>query len=273
MSTKKRVVSAVLAAAVGVSLLCGFGVAKKDYVYQQFETAVKDASAKVTIRAADTDHITVRYAALPDEEPLYDISVQDGRLVVEVLDDVDVDTTDDDGPALVRIRMEGHSIDPFSDRELTVTLPDKQYEQLEAGLAVGTLKVEGVDAKTLSTLKVEGVDAKTLSAASAAGKVEVTGVQAEQLELASAAGKAALRDARVRNAEIGAAAGSVEIEGVEADELSVGSAVGGVSLKQVTAGELEIGSAIGSLKLEDVRADAYTKAGFILHTSGQIQNR
>lgn len=267
MSTKKRVVSAVLAAAVGVSLLCGFGFAKKDYVYQQFETAepvtsvtVGDASAKVTIQAADTDHITVRYAALPDEEPLYDISVQDGRLVVEVLDDVDVDTTDDDGPALLRIRMEGHSIEPFSDRELTVTLPDKQYEQLEAGLAVGTLKVEGVDAKTLS-------------AASAAGKVEVTGVQAEQLDLASAAGKAVLRDARVRNAEIGAAAGSVEIEGVEADELSVGSAVGGVSLKQVTAGELEIGSAIGSLKLEDVRADAYTKAGFILHTSGQIQNR
>ena len=146
MSTKKRVVSAVLAAAVGVSLLCGFGVAKKDYVYQQFETAepvtsvtVKDASAKVTIRAADTDHITVRYAALPDEEPLYDISVQDGRLVVEVLDDVDVDTTDDDGPALLRIRMEGHSIDPTPDRELTVTLPDKKYDELEAGRAVGTL--------------------------------------------------------------------------------------------------------------------------------------
>ena len=90
MSTKKRVVSAALAAAVGVNLLCGFGFAKKDYVYQQFETAepvtsvtVGDASAKVTIQAADTDHITVRYAALPDEEPLYDISVQDGRLVVE----------------------------------------------------------------------------------------------------------------------------------------------------------------------------------------------
>lgn len=29
MSTKKRVVSAALAAAVGVSLLCGFGFAKK----------------------------------------------------------------------------------------------------------------------------------------------------------------------------------------------------------------------------------------------------
>ena len=39
MSTKKRVVSAALAAAVGVSLLCGFGFAKKEYVYQQFETA------------------------------------------------------------------------------------------------------------------------------------------------------------------------------------------------------------------------------------------
>ena len=30
MSTKKRVVSAALAAAGGVSLLCGFGLAQKD---------------------------------------------------------------------------------------------------------------------------------------------------------------------------------------------------------------------------------------------------
>lgn len=267
MSTKKRVVSAALAAAVGVSLLCGFGFAQKDYVYQQFETAepvtsvtVTDASAKVTIQAADTDHITVRYAALPDEEPLYDISVQDGRLVVEARDDVDVDTTDDSGPALVRVRIEGHSIDPTPDRELTVTLPDKQYEQLEAGLAVGTLKVEGVDAKTLSV-------------AAAAGEAEVSGVQAEQLELASAAGKVILRDTWARKAEVAAAAGSLQLEGVEADELSVSSAVGGASLKQVTAGDLEIGSVLGNIQLEDVWADSYTKAGIILHTSGQIQKR
>lgn len=267
MSTKKRVVSAALAAAVGVSLLCGFGFAQKDYVYQQFETAepvtsvtVTDASAKVTIQAAATDHITVRYAALPDEEPLYDISVQDGRLVVEARDDVDVDTTDDGGPALVRVRIEGHSIDPTPDRELTVTLPDKQYEQLEAGLAVGTLKVEGVDAKTLSV-------------AAAAGEAEVSGVQAEQLELSSAAGKVILRDTWAQKAEVAAAAGSLQLEGVEADELSVSSAVGGASLKQVTAGDLEIGSVLGNIQLEDVWADSYTKAGIILHTSGQIQKR
>lgn len=221
---------------------------------------VKDASANVTIQAADTGYITVRYATLPDEEPLYDISVQDGRLVVEARDDVDVDTTDDGGPALVRVRIEGHSIDPTPDRELTVTLPDKQYEQLEAALAVGTLKVEGVDAKTLSV-------------AAAAGEAEVSGVQAEQLELSSAAGKVILRDAWAQKAEVGAAAGSLQLEGVEADELSVSSAVGGASLKQVTAGDLEIGSALGSIQLEDVWADSYTKAGIILHTSGQIQKR
>lgn len=221
---------------------------------------VQDASANVTIQAADTDHITVRYGTLPDEEPLYDISVQDGRLVVKARDDVDVDTTDDDGPALVRVRIEGHSMNPWSDRELTVTLPDKQYEQLEAGLAVGTLKVEGVDAKTLS-------------AAAAAGEAEVSDVQAGQLELSSAAGKVILRDTWAQKVEVGAAAGSLQLEGVEADELSVGSAVGGASLKQVTAGDLEIASALGSLKLEDVWADTYTKAGLILHTSGQIQKR
>ena len=267
MSTKKRVVSAALAAAVGVSLLCGFGFAKKDYVYQQFETAepvtsvtVKDASANVTIQAADTGYITVRYATLPDEEPLYDISVQDGRLVVEARDDVDVDTTVDGGPALVRVRIEGHSIDPTPDRELTVTLPDKQYEQLEAGLAVGTLKVEGVDAKTLSV-------------AAAAGEAEVSGVRAEQLELSSAAGKVILRDAWAQKAEVGAAAGSLQLEGVEADELSVSSAVGGASLKQVTAGDLEIGSALGSIQLEDVSTDSYTKAGILVWNSGSVQDR
>ena len=266
MNTKKRVVSAALAAAVGVSLLCGFGFAKKEYVYQQFETAepvtsvtVQDASANVIIQAADTDHITVRYGTLPGEDPLYDISVQDGRLVVEARDDVDVDTTDD-GLALVRVRIEGHNIDPWSGRELTITLPDKPYEQLDATLAVGSLKVEGVDAKNFS-------------AVAAAGEAEVSDVQAEQLELASAAGKVILRDAQVQKAEVAAAAGSAVVENVEADALSVSGAVGGSSLKQVTVGDLEIASALGSIKLEDVWADNYIKAGLILHTSGQIQKR
>lgn len=266
MNTKKRVVSAALAAAVGVSLLCGFGFAKKEYVYQQFETAepvtsvtVQDASANVIIQAADTDHITVRYGTLPGEDPLYDISVQDGRLVVEARDDVDVDTTDD-GLALVRVRIEGHNIDPWSGRELTITLPDKPYEQLDATLAVGSLKVEGVDAKNFS-------------AVAAAGEAEVSDVQAEQLELASAAGKVILRDAQVQKAEVAAAAGSAVVENVEADALSVSGAVGGSSLKQVTAGDLEIASALGSIKLEDVWADNYIKAGLILHTSGRIQKR
>ena len=266
MNTKKRVVSAALAAAVGVSLLCGFGFAKKEYVYQQFETAepvtsvtVQDASANVIIQAADTDHITVRYGTLPGEDPLYDISVQDGRLVVEARDDVDVDTTDD-GLALVRVRIEGHNIDPWSGRKLTITLPDKPYEQLDATLAVGSLKVEGVDAKNFS-------------AVAAAGEAEVSGVQAEQLELASAAGKVILRDAQVQKAEVAAAAGSAVVENVEADALSVSGAVGGSSLKQVTAGDLEIASALGSIKLEDVWADNYIKAGLILHTSGRIQKR
>lgn len=266
MNTKKHVVSAALAAAVGVNLLCGFGFAKKEYVYQQFETAepvtsvtVQDASANVIIQAADTDHITVRYGTLPGEDPLYDISVQDGRLVVEARDDVDVDTTDD-GLALVRVRIEGHNIDPWSGRELTITLPDKPYEQLDATLAVGSLKVEGVDAKNFS-------------AVAAAGEAEVSDVQAEQLELASAAGKVILRDAQVQKAEVAAAAGSAVVENVEADALSVSGAVGGSSLKQVTVGDLEIASALGSIKLEDVWADNYIKAGLILHTSGQIQKR
>ena len=253
---------------MGVSLLCGFGFAKKEYVYQQFETAESVTSVTVQGRERQRDHqaqtpttLRWRYGTLPDEEPLYDISVQDGRLVVKARDDVDVDTTDDDGPALVRVRIEGHSMNPWSDRELTVTLPDKQYEQLEAGLAGG--HAQGGKVLTQKHSRPLLPQARRRYPMSRRG----------QLELSSAAGKVILRDTWAQKVEVGAAAGSLQLEGVEADELSVGSAVGGASLKQVTAGDLEIASALGSLKLEDVWADTYTKAGLILHTSGQIQKR
>ena len=57
-------------------------------------------------------------------------SVHSGRLVVESREDIDVDTTDDGGFALVRVSVEGHSVSGPK-RELTITLPDKQYDQLE----------------------------------------------------------------------------------------------------------------------------------------------
>ena len=63
---------------------------------------------------------------------LYDISVHGGRPVVESREDIDVDTTDGGGFALVRVSVEGHSVSSPK-RELTITLPDKQYDQPEAG--------------------------------------------------------------------------------------------------------------------------------------------
>ena len=179
---------------MGVSLLCGFGFAGKDYVYKQFETAepvagvlVKDASAYVTIRTADTDHITVRYAELPEGEPLYDISVQNGRLVVESREDIDVDTTDDGGFALVRVSVEGHSVSGPK-RELTITLPDKQYDQLEAG----SVSIENLNAE------------EQLSIGSAVGSASLKQVTAGDIAIGSVIGRVKLEDVRARSySEVG----------------------------------------------------------------------
>ena len=93
MLMKTKWISRVLCGLVAAGLLCGFAALpaeeNADLVPRQFQTAqqidrirVEDAISNVTIRTADTDHITVDYADTT-EKPLYTISVEDGLLSIQ----------------------------------------------------------------------------------------------------------------------------------------------------------------------------------------------
>ena len=243
MLMKTKWVSRVLCGLLAAGLLCGFAALPAEenagLVPRQFQTAqqidrisVEDAISDVTIRTADTDHITVDYADTT-EKPLYTISVEDGLLRIQTgsLD-----------------KIGGRIVSGLSNRDLVITLPQKQYQELSMTLAVGTLSVEGVKAAQLT-------------AESAVNTVELSGIEVDQLNAASAVGKVTLRDSRIGNAEIKGKVGGVAVENVTASErLTVSSVVGKISLEDVTAYELIVLTALGQISWENVEAPYSTQA-------------
>ena len=243
MLMKTKWVSRVLCGLLAAGLLCGFAALPAEenagLVPRQFQTAqqidrisVEDAISDVTIRTADTDHITVDYADTT-EKPLYTISVEDGLLRIQTgsLD-----------------KIGGRIVSGLSNRDLVITLPQKQYQELSMTLAVGTLSVEGVKAAQLT-------------AESAVNTVELSGIEVDQLNAASAVGKVTLQDSRIGNAEIKGKVGGVAVENVTASErLTVSSVVGKISLEDVTAYELIVLTALGQISWENVEAPYSTQA-------------
>ena len=240
---KTKWVSKVLCGLLCTGLLCGFAALPAEenagLVPRQFQTAqqvdrisIEDAISDVTIRTADTDYITVDYADT-DEKPFYTISVEDGLLRIQ---------TGSLG------KMGGRMVSAQSNRDLVITLPQKQYQELSAALAVGTLTVDGVKAAQLT-------------AESTVNTVELSGIQADQLNAASAVGKVTLQDSRIGNAEIKGTVGGVAVENVTASgRLTVNSAVGEISLEDVTAYELIVLSVLGQISWENVEAPYSTQA-------------
>ena len=250
MLMKTKWVSRVLCGLVAAGLLCGFAALpaeeNADLVPRQFQTAqqidrirVEDAISNVTIRTADTDHITVDYADTT-EKPLYTISVEDGLLSIQTT------TEEVEETSISLIKIGGKTVSKQPSHDLVVTLPQKKYQELSVALAVGTLSVEGVKAAQLT-------------AEAAVNTVELSGIQADQLNAASAVGKMTLRDSQIGNAEIEGAVGGVAVENVTASgQLTVTNIVGSVSLKDVTAHELIVQAALGHTSYKNVEA-AYSK--------------
>ena len=240
---KTKWVSRALCGLLAAGLLCGFAAPPAEenagLVPKQFQTAqqvdrisVEDAISDVTIRTADTDHITVDYADT-DEKPLYTISVEDGLLRIQTgsLD-----------------KIGGRIVSGLSNRDLVITLPQKKYQDVSVALAVGTLSMEGVKASQLT-------------AESAVNTVKLSGIQADQLNAASAVGKMTLRDSQIGNAEIEGNVGGVAVENVTASgRLTVSSVVGKISLEDVTAYELIVLTALGRMSWENVEAPYSTQA-------------
>ena len=261
MLMKTKWVSRVLCGLLAAGLLCGFAALpaeeNADLVPRQFQTAqqidrisVEDAVSDVTIRTADTDHITVDYADTA-EKPLYTISVEDGLLRIQT-------TTEEREKNISLIKIGGKTVSEKPTHDLVITLPQKKYQDVSVALAVGTLSVEGVKAAQLT-------------AEAAVNTVELSGIQADQLNAASAVGKMTLQDSQIGNAEIEGAVGGVAVENVTASgQLTVTNIVGSVSLKDVTAHELIVQAALGHTSYKNVEAAYSKEEGIFNWSSGAV---
>ena len=262
MLMKTKWVSRVLCGLLAAGLLCGFAALPAEenagLVPKQFQTAqqidrisVEDAVSDVTIRTADTDHITVDYADTT-EKPLYTISVEDGLLSIQTT------TEEIEGKSISVIKIGGKTVSEHPNHDLVVTLPQKQYQELSVALAVGTLSVEGVKAAQLT-------------AEAAVNAVELSGIQADQLNAASAVGQVTVHDSQIGNAEIEGAVGGVAVKNVTASgQLTVTNIVGSVSLEDVTAHELIVQAALGNTSYRNVEAAYSSEAGIFNWSSGKV---
>lgn len=261
---KKKILSAILASAVGISLLCGFaGVPEEnstDLVAKRFETTepvvsvrVADSVSRVTIRTADTDRVTVEYDDLADQS-LYTISVQDGLLTVEAKDLPEANT-----PEAWSAFYSAQSTTEQPERDLIVTLPDKQYQAVDAALTVGTLSVQGVDADKLSS-------------ASVVADIDMGDVHTGQLLAQSAVGRLSIHDTQAQTATFNAVAGATQVQNFTVGTLTASSIVGDIKLQQVTADEIIVQATVGKLMTEDVQAAAFSQVSLLSSSQGGINS-
>ena len=262
---KTKWVSRVLCGLLAAGLLCGFAALpaeeNADLVPRQFQTAqqidrirVEDAISNVTIRTADTDHITVDYADTT-EKPLYTISVEDGLLSIQTT------TEEVEETSISLIKIGGKTVSKQPSHDLVVTLPQKKYQELSVALAVGTLSVEGVKAAQLT-------------AEAAVNTVKLSGIQADQLNAANAVGKVTLRDSQIGNAEIEGAVGGVAVENVTASgQMTLSSAVSKIALKDVTAHELSVQSFLGLISYKNVEATCFSEESALTLGIGAVSQQ
>ena len=262
---KTKWVSRVLCGLLAAGLLCGFAALpaeeNADLVPRQFQTAqqidrirVEDAISNVTIRTADTDHITVDYADTT-EKPLYTISVEDGLLSIQTT------TEEVEETSISLIKIGGKTVSKQPSHDLVVTLPQKKYQELSVALAVGTLSVEGVKAAQLT-------------AEAAVNTVKLSGIQADQLNAANAVGKVTLRDSQIGNAEIEGAVGGVAVENVTASgQMTLSSAVSKIALKDVTAHELSVQSFLGLISYKNVEAACFSEESALTLGIGAVSQQ
>ena len=264
---KTKWVSRVLCGLLAAGLLCGFAALPAEenanLVSRQFQTAqqidrisVEDAISDVTIRTADTDHITVDYADTA-ERPLYTISVEDGLLSIHTTKE----EIEGKKMSLIKIRIDGKTVSRRPDHDLVITLPQKKYQDVSVALAVGSLSVEGVQAAQLT-------------AEAAVNTVKLSGIQADQLNAANAVGKVTLRDSQIGNAEIEGAVGGVAVQNVTASgQMTLSSAVSKISLKNVTAHELSVQSFLGLISYKNVEAACFSEESALTLGIGAVSQQ
>lgn len=227
------------------------------------------------------------------DEPFNRVEIRDTEAKVRVLrseDDTCVVQLEENGRGTYDVRVEGGTlrIDKkdkwydyihifglgFDGPELTLSLPEKAYDELNVRSTSGGVALDGVRAKEISaestsgSVRAEYLQAETVALKSTSGSVRATELRAETLSMRSTSGGVRGETIDVKSLQARSTSGGIRLEGVSTVELTAENTSGSITLSELNAsGAVHAKSVSGGIRLED--ADA---ADFQLKcTSGSIK--
>ena len=143
----------------------------------------------------------------------------------------------------------------FRDAQLTVFLPQKQYDELELETVSGDVDLD------------DGDIFRTLELSTVSGNIDLAGAAGGDVTLASVSGDIKFRDAEVRRLDVTTTSGKADVTGVIAEGRAELSSVSGhITILSSDAESLEISTISG-----DVHTALLTSKEFVTHTtSGEV---
>lgn len=253
------IVAAVLILVGGIILVLGlsFAGSAEDPVTMLVESehTISEAFDSVLIQTEDcnVDFVVFKGDADPHvvirerERTSHQVLVEDGTLKIKMVD---------------QRRWQDHIGINWESMEMTVYLPQKQYENVRVTTATGHIQIPEVfSAKELALRSDTGrvvCDAKVtddLSCFTATGSITVRGAAPEKMRLDSNTGSITVSGITGKEIGLNNDTGKTEAENVTCEVLACESATGDVILRDVLADRLlQIDTDTGDVRIEDCDA-------------------
>lgn len=255
---------------VSAASYVGFDFRNSEYGMDSVNTESVEYTRVTHTVTGDFDSIYISEAAcdveiLPAEDDVCRVTVWDGGDTVHTVqtegDDLVIREERKKSPWYLRMDLFWSSA---VEDDVTVYLPDGEYERLTVTLSSGNLLVDESlsfrDAEISSasgSIKVDAAVTGTLQVSTTSGDV-VLGSNAQQygdVEVGTASGDVSICGINAFVLNVDTASGEIDISDVSADEISAGTASGDITFLRVTAGrKMEFDTASGEILFEDIDA-------------------
>lgn len=206
---------------------------------------VEESSNEVFIKKGDVDKIVVDYYY--DEKYLeYTFEEHDSTFTVKRV------------PKKLSISW-GINID-FDWPKLILTVPEKEYDNIDVKLSSGSVAVSDLTVKNLKvknssgSLKIADVKGENVHVENTSGSLSVNGVQTTTLEADNSSGKINISDITASSLRAENTSGGIDIDNVNSSAISAKTSSGGLRIENTSCDTISGKSTSGNIKIESLDA-------------------
>lgn len=153
----------------------------------------------------------------------------------------------------------GINID-FDWPKLIVTVPEKEYENIDIMLSSGGVEVSDITVKSLNiqnssgSAKVDSIKSENLYVKNTSGSISVSGIQTTSLETSNSSGSINLSDISASLVKAQNTSGGIHVENVKASSVYAQSSSGSIHFTTVSADDVNGITTSGGISLEALDA-------------------